>query len=228
MRWFHLQRPICGDGCFLHHRVINYCSVLIIDLLIYWFPLLLLSSNSLQPINVTVTVGAYSLIVPDPNEQYIPALSMKPHENFNTSGFLNDDIGLIQVLLKLKLCPFFDYFLFEFRLIILMDGFNYRLIDYSIAVGSACGTRRPQCLVPPLRRREWHGQNSHRHGMGSYQRTSFHFVFHLRISFHSQLPINSFPPLINNDMIMDMKTGRRSSIRVSIASVIAVDRGECR
>ena len=104
MRWFHLQRPICGDGCFLHHRVINYCSFLIIDLLIYWFPLLLLSSNSLQPINVTVTVGAYSLIVPDPNEQYIPALSMKPHENFNTSGFLNDDIGLIQVLLKLKLC----------------------------------------------------------------------------------------------------------------------------
>ena len=46
---------------------------------------------------MTVTVGAYSLIVPDPDEQYIPALSLKPHENFNVTGHLEDDIGLIQV-----------------------------------------------------------------------------------------------------------------------------------
>jgi len=51
----------------------------------------------LTPINVTVTVGAYSLIVPDPDEQYIPALSLTPHESFNTTGFLNDDIALIQL-----------------------------------------------------------------------------------------------------------------------------------
>ena len=50
---------------------------------------------------MTVTVGAYSLIVPDPDEQYIPALSLKPHENFNVTGHLEDDIGLIQVR---KLC----------------------------------------------------------------------------------------------------------------------------
>ena len=45
---------------------------------------------------MTVTVGAYSLIVPDPNEQYIPALSMKVHESYNTVTKLND-VALIQV-----------------------------------------------------------------------------------------------------------------------------------
>jgi len=50
----------------------------------------------LLPINVTVTVGAYSLIVPDPNEQYIPALSMKVHESYNAVTKLND-IALIQL-----------------------------------------------------------------------------------------------------------------------------------
>jgi len=53
--------------------------------------------HGLEPIDVTVTVGAYSLIVPDPDEQYIPALSLKPHENFNVTGHLEDDIGLIQL-----------------------------------------------------------------------------------------------------------------------------------
>ena len=46
---------------------------------------------------MTVTVGAYSLIVPDPNEQYIPALSMKVHESYNNVTKLND-IALIQVV----------------------------------------------------------------------------------------------------------------------------------
>lgn len=53
--------------------------------------------NGFQPIDVTVTVGAYSLIVPDPDEQYIPALSLKPHESFNLTGHLENDIGLIQL-----------------------------------------------------------------------------------------------------------------------------------
>ena len=50
---------------------------------------------------MTVTVGAYSLIVPDPNEQYIPALSMKVHESYNAVTKLND-IALIQVQSRVK------------------------------------------------------------------------------------------------------------------------------
>ena len=70
----------------------------------------MLSSNSLQPINVTVTVGAYSLIVPDPNEQYIPALSMKPHESYNAVTKLND-IALIQVFRNHSLTSIITYLL---------------------------------------------------------------------------------------------------------------------
>ena len=45
---------------------------------------------------MTVTVGALSLIVPDPVEQFIPAFLLKPHESYNTVTKFND-IALIQV-----------------------------------------------------------------------------------------------------------------------------------
>ena len=45
---------------------------------------------------MTVTVGALSLIVPDPVEQFIPAFLLKAHENYNPVTKLND-IALIQV-----------------------------------------------------------------------------------------------------------------------------------
>jgi hypothetical protein len=44
----------------------------------------------LEHIDVTVTVGTYSFIIPDPDEQYISALSLKSHENFNVTGHLED------------------------------------------------------------------------------------------------------------------------------------------